>query len=546
MKKCHKSLKIIIVCMKFLYFLECQVEVDLEDGDFKSFLFFTKEMQEIFKRFSEILFIDATYKLLNLALAVVILLIEDGDGRSEVVAVGLLNSEDEASYHWFLQTIKKHNQEACEKVQVIMSDKDMKERIALSKVFPGVPLHICRFHTMQIFKRKFSSCKINHNDTQKCLEILQKLIYSYSEQNYLKNYEKFRVVAPKEIVTYFDTYWHNLRREWTDYGMTLKNLGNLTNNRLESLNAKLKAIIKKMNSLMDFLIKFFKWVQSNCFEVLCRLNKTFLEKEIHLNVDENMKVLVALTKYEDYLAFYPYNLVVEKMKFLDAVSFTEIDQITQTCKIQFKEDTLSCTIFKCDCAFWLRHELPCAHILNARNVLDFNLFDTSICNQRWTKGYVLESRESIMASDEVAEWSFSNTTPTVSRRVSKKPLTVPEKRKRITPIINDIVTTVSNSCGQEFENNYNFFKKLSECMSVNNDLLMQLLNEALLNFNQSESLTSAPFSSSAPEDDLLGGIKMVKPIRIKGRPSRFLDTTPSKKVIIKKKAPKKKKPIKEN
>lgn len=291
-------------------------------------------MQEIFKHFPEILFIDGTYKLLQIDLTVVIILVEDGNEFSEVVGVGLLSVEDADNYTWLLKTFRENNTEGCENVKVIMSDKDSKERAAFSNVFPGVPLHICRFHTMQIFRRQFSGAQLSSEHTQSILNLIQKLIYSFSEEEYKEVYEKLCTVAPKKFIDYFNTHWHSIRREWTDWGMIYKNLGNLTNNRLESLNAKLKSIIQKMNSLVDFLIKFFKWVDSHNYEVMYKLSQTFLTKQNHLN-GGNFEILIALCRYEDYLSSFAYNLVKENMDKLGALTFQNIDKTNEICYFRF-------------------------------------------------------------------------------------------------------------------------------------------------------------------------------------------------------------------
>ena len=45
-----------------------------------------KEMKQVFTAYPELLCIDATYKLVNLRFPFYILLAEDGNGQSEVVA----------------------------------------------------------------------------------------------------------------------------------------------------------------------------------------------------------------------------------------------------------------------------------------------------------------------------------------------------------------------------------------------------------------------------------------------------------------------------
>ena len=50
----------------------------------KVFFFQDVEMREAFKAYPEIIFIDATYKLLELGLPVYLMLYEDSNGQSEI------------------------------------------------------------------------------------------------------------------------------------------------------------------------------------------------------------------------------------------------------------------------------------------------------------------------------------------------------------------------------------------------------------------------------------------------------------------------------
>ena len=85
--------------------------------------------------YPELVCIDATYKLLELRFPVYILLIEDGNGQSEIVAVFLLLEETEASLSKMLEIFKKYNP-TWKGVRVLMSDKDLTEREVLSALFP--------------------------------------------------------------------------------------------------------------------------------------------------------------------------------------------------------------------------------------------------------------------------------------------------------------------------------------------------------------------------------------------------------------------------
>ena len=56
-----------------------------------------------------------------------LLLCEDSNGQSEIVAVCLLVSEDVNSMKWMLDVFRKHNVQWSH-ARVILADKDIKER----------------------------------------------------------------------------------------------------------------------------------------------------------------------------------------------------------------------------------------------------------------------------------------------------------------------------------------------------------------------------------------------------------------------------------
>lgn len=137
---------------------DIQLLVD-EDEVFKGLYFQDERMKKYLEAFPEMLFIDGTYCLVDLKTATYIIMIEDGCGFSEIVAVCLLVDEDEHSINFFIETFKTRNP-AWKKVQVVMSDKDKTERKIFKKHFPDAKLMICLFHVFQIFNREVS-CKKN-------------------------------------------------------------------------------------------------------------------------------------------------------------------------------------------------------------------------------------------------------------------------------------------------------------------------------------------------------------------------------------------------
>ena len=94
----------------FSVVLGAQVAVLVDDNNALCGLFFQDQsVIDTFKSYPEIIFVDATYKLLELSLPVFLILCEDSNGCSEVVGVCLLVCEDLESMKWIMETFKQHN-----------------------------------------------------------------------------------------------------------------------------------------------------------------------------------------------------------------------------------------------------------------------------------------------------------------------------------------------------------------------------------------------------------------------------------------------------
>ena len=91
----------------------------------KGLFFQDQEMKDV-KAYPALLCIDAIYKLLELELPVYIMLYEDSNGQSEVVATFLLVAEDQESLSWMFNSFKNLNS-TWEKFHVVMADKDIGE-----------------------------------------------------------------------------------------------------------------------------------------------------------------------------------------------------------------------------------------------------------------------------------------------------------------------------------------------------------------------------------------------------------------------------------
>ena len=148
------------------------------------------------------IFLDATYKLLELRLPVYLFTVE-----TEVVTVGILVTETEDNVKWVLQSLQEKNPE-----RVFIVDKDFNERAIIKELFPTATALICLFHSLRSFKREISDKALGLAEGAQLLlkELFQSMCYARSEDEYTKHYERFMNAAPLHVQKYFNKNWHKL------------------------------------------------------------------------------------------------------------------------------------------------------------------------------------------------------------------------------------------------------------------------------------------------------------------------------------------------
>ena len=147
--------------------------------------------------------------------------------------------------------------------RVVMADKDFNERvISFSTVLT------CLFHSLWSFKReisdKFLALPGGRGGTQIVLkEIFQSMCYARSIEEHNNTYKKFKKVAPMHVQFYFNKNWHSIRTEWVlSFVISCGNFFNITNNRVESFNGKLKTVTDHYSILEQFIHDLFTVIYS--------------------------------------------------------------------------------------------------------------------------------------------------------------------------------------------------------------------------------------------------------------------------------------------
>lgn len=308
-------------------------------------------MKSTFSGYPEVLFVDATYKLNELRLPLYVLLIEDGNGLSEIVAIWLIADESGPTIQSMADLLIKHN--PCTKyIKVVMADKDFNEREVFAKAFPRASLLICLFHTLRTFRREVTVEKMVITSGQRtyALEMFQKLAYSKSIAEYDAHYADLKSSTPHSVFSYFNSNWHPIREQWV---MCMKrssgNFLNDTNNRLESINQKIKSVLTKYASLEEFTKYFLS------------LLKTLRNERDHTAITSIHKVPFfrfpessAESRYRKLLTSFAYSHVRKQIELVEKVKLVQ-DEVSGQYTAETSAGVLSVSPHSCECSFWKRN-----------------------------------------------------------------------------------------------------------------------------------------------------------------------------------------------
>lgn len=158
-------------------------------NELQGIFFQDSRMEKYFDVYPEILMFDATYSLNDRHMPLVILLVVDGNGESQIVGLFIVVAENNEILSEMFRQFKQNNKNWV-KVEVIITDKAMVNLNIARTDFPNAVHHLCIFHVQQIFCREIQTRKRGITALQRtqCLRILCSMIYADSEAEYNRLY----------------------------------------------------------------------------------------------------------------------------------------------------------------------------------------------------------------------------------------------------------------------------------------------------------------------------------------------------------------------
>ena len=254
----------------------------------------------------------------------------------------------------------------------------------INVVLPHVKVLICLYHTLRTFIKEITMDKMSINNAQKttCLELIQQMTHTEPDVEYNTLHDAFCQAAPPEVKAYFDKNWNPIKEEWvTGFKFSTGNFSNSTNNRLESLNGKLKQVVPKFSSLEHFIEQFFVILpvlrNERCYKAVV----SYQNVRVVPHGPDSPKAA-----YTTFLSSYASSFVLQQIELSETVTyeFQQQDGINAIYSIQTSEGTMEVSVSKCPCCFSLSMKLSCRHIFKLLAKCGVSLYDADLCGKRWT------------------------------------------------------------------------------------------------------------------------------------------------------------------
>lgn len=186
--------------------------------------------------------------------------------------------------------------------------------------------------------------------------------------------------VPEVVMTYYLKHWADIKEQWVKY-LTFQNLclSNATNNRLESINGKLKSVINRYSSLEDFIKHFFALINS------VRAGNDVKNSQMLIKNSRNFDEGSPEFSYNNLLTSFAFEKVKNQINLSkDCKDLITIEE-NKYYLANTSEGLINVSPTSCECMFRKSTMLPCRHIFKCRNFLELPLYDESLCLSRWTK-----------------------------------------------------------------------------------------------------------------------------------------------------------------
>ena len=428
-------------------FVKLQTDNKMENPELTGLFYQDERMRQVFAEYPEFLCVDATYKVNDLRMPLYLIIVENGNGQSEIVGVWVVANESEETIQAMVDIFKEQNPKWTD-VKTVMTDKDFVEREVFSNSFPDAKLRICLFHVLRTFRREITAEKMGVTKLQRdsLLDTFQKLTYSRNLNEYESNKKLLLDKNISAAESYFMNSWDNIKEQWVIGLSQSESLGNRTNNRVESLNQKIKQVIDRNAKFDAFAVDLVNFLHMHRTEINGKICKT-----VNKVPTKGASGETADGMYRRLCTEYAYKLVEKQIQKSQSVQVTET---WDAFSCSSGDDEYSVTETSCTCEFHKQYRLPCKHILAVRTRKNLNLFSEDLIDCRWTKAKYLGILNQTATEYEVQ---------TVGTSPARKPTSQQDRFRKSFRIAQRIASVAAEYTGTIFEVKIN---QLQEMLSA--------------------------------------------------------------------------------
>ncbi|XP_062903556.1 uncharacterized protein LOC134346172 isoform X1 [Mobula hypostoma] len=345
-------------------------------------------MKQTFEKFPEVLLIDTTYSWEGLQLPTYLLLAIDGNGESELVCLWFLQNEERETVRQLLRIFKQKNP-ASERTGVVVTSGKVCSGEMVSDVLPHSKPLTCLVHTLRAFQGDVTAEKleVTSGEQSQLLQILHSMCYATSAEEYDLLHHQLQDTTTQRAADYFNQTWHVSRHQWVE-GLKHQNESYLTStiNRVQALSQRLRAAISDFSNAPSFAHDLLKAVDSLRAEGNLRAVRMF-QKVPPASLEAGSATLA----YCELLTDFAFTRVQRELEEAEGVAFLSVEAESASPISRRRALITDCN--SCQCTFRTAMHLPCRHILAFRRLRGAELFESSLCSDRWTREHYLRHRQ---------------------------------------------------------------------------------------------------------------------------------------------------------
>lgn len=374
----------------------------------------TPHMQQAYKSFPEVVFLDATYRTNKLKMPLFVFVVQDGCGESQVIAYAFVASEQCHHVTEMLNLFVKENP-CSENTGVIVVDKDFTEISAIRSAFPSAPsIQLCQFHVMKAFRTAASHLARSAEERDKMVTTFNEMLHAPNSSKFEDAQSEFTRFASKDSIEYLEKNWLSIKNMWVRHICDQEfTCGANTTNRVEAHNGFIKTALSSSTKLHDAVRKLLDL--SSSIERKSAHSATLLKTCIFYNHSSNNKIEEACAKVLTPFACGVIRKQFSKLAENDIeVKKTKEKLYHVTFSNGERWHDISIESHSCSCTFSSKMGLPCRHLLAVYVKYDIEPDLDKAVRSRWFKRYQAAFLPNQQAAAE-------NSTPTDQLRILSMP-----------------------------------------------------------------------------------------------------------------------------